>query len=83
MPDGRRYGYHWNLGAVGTNDSAGGVRWEETVSAIGNAGQRLFLLPRRDLAVVVTAGNYGAPDQSGPLQAVVRDVLPPAMRGWR
>ena len=50
MPDGRRYGYHWYLGATPLADG-GGVRWEETVSAIGNGGQRLYLLPRLDLVV--------------------------------
>ena len=80
IPDGRRYGYQWYLGAVPMDDGAGGVRWEETVSAIGNGGQRLFLLPGLDLVVAVTAGNYDAPDQWRPPLAILRDVLLPAMR---
>lgn len=80
MPDGRRYGYQWYLGAVPMDDGAGGVRWEETVNAIGNGGQRLFLLPRLDLMVAVTAGNYDAADQWRPPMVVLRDVLLPALR---
>ncbi len=81
MPDARRYGYHWYLGAVAMDDGAGGARWEETVSAIGNGGQRLFLVPRLALVVAVTAGNYDATDQWRPPQVVLRDVLLPAFQG--
>jgi CubicO group peptidase (beta-lactamase class C family) len=80
MPDGRRYGYQWYLGAVPMDNGTGGVRWEETVSAIGNGGQRLFLLPRLDLVVAVTAGNYDAVDHWRPPMVVLRDVLLPALR---
>jgi len=83
MPDGGRDGYHWYLGVVPMDDGAGGVRWEERISAIGNGGQRLFLLPRLDLAVVITAGNYDAADQSRPPMAVLRDVLLPALQAPR
>jgi CubicO group peptidase (beta-lactamase class C family) len=81
LPDGRRYGYHWYLGAVSTDDGAGGVRWEEMVTAIGNGGQRLFLLPRLRLSVAVTAGNYDAPDQWMQPNTVLRDLLLPALQG--
>lgn len=80
IPDGRRYGYHWYLGAVPMDDGSGGVRWESMVSAIGNGGQRLFLLPRLDLVVAVTAGNYDSPDQWRPPHVLLRDVLLPALR---
>jgi CubicO group peptidase (beta-lactamase class C family) len=83
MPDGRRYGYHWYLGAVARDDGKRGVRWEETVSAIGNGGQRLFLLPQLELVVVVTAGNYDAADQWRPPQIVLRDVLLPALQATK
>jgi CubicO group peptidase (beta-lactamase class C family) len=79
MPDGRRYGYQWYLGAAGMDDGSGGVRWEPMVNAIGNGGQRLFILPRLDLVVAVTSGNYDAPDQWRPPMAVLRDVLLPAL----
>jgi CubicO group peptidase (beta-lactamase class C family) len=79
MPDGRAYGYHWYLGANAMADGAG-VRWEETISAIGNGGQRLYLLPRLELAVAMTAGNYDAPDQWRSPVTLLRDVLLPALQ---
>jgi CubicO group peptidase (beta-lactamase class C family) len=81
LPDGMRYGYQWYMGRVPTNDGAGGTRWQEMVLAIGNGGQRLFLLPRLDLVVAVAAGNYNAPDQSRAPMVVLRDVLLPALPG--
>jgi hypothetical protein len=60
-------------------ESAGGVQWEETVSAMGNGGQRLLLLPRLGLVVAITAGNYDAPDQWPPPTVMLRDVLLPAL----
>ena len=78
-PDGLRYGYHWYMGAAARDGGAGDVLWEETISAIGNGGQRLFLLPRLDLVVAVTAGNYGASEQWRVPIAVLRDVLLPAL----
>ncbi|WP_233474682.1 serine hydrolase domain-containing protein [Azospirillum agricola] len=80
LPDGRHYGYQWYLGAVPADDGAGGVRWEETVRAIGNGGQYLFLLPRLRLVVTVLAGNYDAPDQWRVPMTVLRDLLLPALR---
>lgn len=48
------YGYQfW------TGDIAHGGRRLAWAAAIGNGGQRLFLVPGLDLAVVVTAGAYG------------------------
>jgi len=80
MPDGRRYGYHWYLGRVPMDDGVGGVRWEAMVNAVGNGGQRLFLLPQFDLVVVVTAGNYDMADGWRPSMVVLRDVLLPALQ---
>jgi CubicO group peptidase (beta-lactamase class C family) len=80
MPDGRRYGYQWYLGVVPTDDGAGGIVWERTVTAAGLGGQRLFLVPGRRLVVAVLAGNYDAPDQWRPPLAVLRDVVLPGMR---
>lgn len=83
MPTGQRYGYQWYLGVVPMDDGAGGVRWEHMASAIGNGGQRLFLLPKLDVAVVVTCGNYDGAEQWRPPMTVLRDVLLPAYRGDR
>ena len=79
-PDGLQYGYQWYMGATARDGGAGDVLWEETISAIGNGGQRLFLLPRLDLVVAVTAGNYGALEQERVPLAVLRDVLLPALK---
>jgi CubicO group peptidase (beta-lactamase class C family) len=80
IPDGRHYGYQWYLGSVPMRDAAGASRQEEVISASGNGGQRLFLLPRLDLVVVITAGNYDAADAGRPPTVVLRDVLLPALR---
>jgi len=70
-PDERRYGYHWYLRRIGG---------AETIAAIGNGGQRLFLLPGRDLVVAITAGNYNQPDQWVPPTVLLRDVILPSLR---
>ena len=80
MPDGRQYGYQWYLGTVPMNDGAGGVRLEKIISAVGNGGQRLFLMPRLELVVAVTAGNYNAINQADPPMVVLRDLILPALR---
>ena len=80
MPDGRRYGYQWYLGVVPIACGTGRMNVERMINAVGNGGQRLFLLPRLDLVVVVTAGNYDAVEQWRPPLAVLRDVLLPALK---
>ena len=54
--DGRQYGYHWWLGKV---DAAG--QRHQWAGAIGNGGQRLFIVPALDLVVAITAGAYNSP----------------------
>jgi hypothetical protein len=56
------------------------MRWEETVSAMGNRGQRLCLLPRLRLVLAITAGNYDVPGHWRPPMVVRRDVLLPALQ---
>lgn len=80
LADGRHYGYQWYSGAVRMNDGADGARDEKMLAAIGNGGQRLFLLPRLELVVVVTAGNYNAANQADPPIVVLRDLLLPALQ---
>lgn len=48
------YGYHWWTGTV--EGPRGSVRW---CAAIGNGGQRIFVVPDLDLVCVTTAGDYG------------------------
>jgi len=50
---GLRYGWQWWHGQV----RAGASR-VPYIAAFGNGGQRIFLVPSRDLVVVVTAGQY-------------------------
>jgi CubicO group peptidase (beta-lactamase class C family) len=58
--DGRQYGRLWYLAEGMTPALAKPIRW---IVAIGNGGQRLWLMPEADLAVVSVSGDYNAPDQ--------------------
>lgn len=80
MPDGQQYGYQWYLSTVPMDDGTGGVRREKTINAVGNGGQRLFLLPQLDLVVAVTAGNYNDPNDWRPPLVVLRDLILPALQ---
>ncbi len=62
----RRYGYQWYLDTVGPH---------RLVSASGNGGQRLFVLPDLGLVVAVTAGSYDGADQSSTPDAVLAEIL--------
>lgn len=53
--DGRQYGYHWWLGKVDATGSR-----HQWAGAFGNGGQRLYIMPSLDLAVVITAGAYNS-----------------------
>ena len=64
------YGYHWWLGK-NNNDRK---RW---VGAFGNGGQRLQIMPRGNMLMVVTAGNYNQPDAwKVPVGVLLDAVLP-------
>lgn len=68
---GAQYGYQWYV------ESIAGHR---VLAAMGNGGQRLFVLPDLDLTVAVTAGNYDDPDQwRTPLTVLERVILPTAV----
>jgi CubicO group peptidase (beta-lactamase class C family) len=75
----RRYGYQWYLGDMEFL-SGGKARLEHWVGCVGNGGQRLWVFPELDLVIVVTAGNYSAPDQWLPPIRVVREVVLPSIR---
>jgi CubicO group peptidase (beta-lactamase class C family) len=67
------YGLQWWLGRSLIDGRE--IRWS---AGIGWGGQRLFLVPDRDLLVVVTAGLYDRPDLQDQLGRTVLDryVLP-------
>lgn len=64
------YGYQW-----WTMTAQRKGRPVDVVAAIGNGGQRLFLAPDLDLAVVTTAGDYNDPAIIAPLKAVLDEVV--------
>jgi CubicO group peptidase (beta-lactamase class C family) len=66
------YGYHWWLGR-----SLLGRREIAWAAAVGYGGQRLFVVPALELAVVITAGHYADAMQGWvPLVILNRYVLP-------
>jgi CubicO group peptidase (beta-lactamase class C family) len=69
------YGFQWWLGHSQVDGRE--LHWS---AGVGWGGQRLFLVPDRDLLVVVTAGLYDQPDEQDALGRTVleRYVLPAA-----
>jgi CubicO group peptidase (beta-lactamase class C family) len=74
----QRYGYQWYLGDMEFR-AADKVHLEHWVGAVGNGGQRLYVMPDLDLIIVITAGNYSAPDQWMPPIRVVREAVLPSL----
>jgi len=60
------YGYQWWLGQV-----AWGGRELDWASALGNGGQRIFVVPALELSIVLTAGDY----DEGPIHVAENRVL--------
>lgn len=57
--DGVGYGYLWYLGQSVVPGLGGPRGW---VAGFGYGGQRLYLMPEANIAVVTFAGDYGKPD---------------------
>ncbi|WP_025619493.1 serine hydrolase domain-containing protein [Salinispora cortesiana] len=64
-----QYGYQWYVESIAEH---------LVVAAMGNGGQRLYILPELDLTVAITAGNYDDPDQWRAPLAVLKQVILPA-----
>jgi CubicO group peptidase (beta-lactamase class C family) len=67
---GLKYGRLWYIGEDGV--FPGKHRW---LAAIGNGGQRLFLMPDAELATVVLCGAYNRPDQSQAPNHIWRNIV--------
>jgi CubicO group peptidase (beta-lactamase class C family) len=73
-----RYGLHWYLGEAPVAAKSR-QRLEAWVGAFGNGGQRLFVMPGLELAVVIAAGNYDQPDQGQMPLRLWRDIVLPSL----
>ena len=75
----RRYGWHWYL----VEFFGGTSRAEHTIAGIGWGGQRLYVLPARDLVVAMNAGNYGLSgiEQARIAATVMTEAVLPGIRG--
>lgn len=60
------YGYQWWNGSVDWHGRI--LQWS---AAIGNGGQRIFVVPELDVTIVITAGDYGSAD----IQMVVGQII--------
>jgi CubicO group peptidase (beta-lactamase class C family) len=67
---GLEYGYHWWAGSAGWQ----GLKWAWS-AAFGNGGQRLFVVPDLDLAVVLTAGEYNDPKIAATVNGLFRRMV--------
>jgi CubicO group peptidase (beta-lactamase class C family) len=68
VPDGSTDGFGWHRHVL-----RAGQRDYQTFEANGNGGQFLLVVPQLDLAVVVTAGNYG---QYGVWRRIRDEMIP-------
>jgi CubicO group peptidase (beta-lactamase class C family) len=72
---GIRYGYQWVLGASTVN--GGDVPW---IAGWGYGGQRLFIVPSRDLVVAITAGLYDTAIEDAVVMGVFESNVLAAVR---
>jgi CubicO group peptidase (beta-lactamase class C family) len=73
----RRYGYQWFLLDVAFGKPKGWAagRLERMWLAMGEGGQRLFIIRALQLVIAITAGNYGQHDQWIPPTRVLREIV--------
>jgi CubicO group peptidase (beta-lactamase class C family) len=66
------YGQQWWMGRSIAQETE--VRW---IAAMGSGGQRLFIVPDRDLVMMTTSGLYFQPRQgNGALDMMANFILP-------
>jgi CubicO group peptidase (beta-lactamase class C family) len=77
----RRFGYHWYVGDFAFGEPIGWApaHLERWWGAFGEGGQRLFVMPGLDLAIAITAGNYGRSDQRIPASRIMSEVVLPSL----
>ncbi|WP_210352226.1 serine hydrolase domain-containing protein [Bradyrhizobium rifense] len=70
---GRDYGYHWYVGDFAT---AQPLHW---FGGVGWGGQYLFVMPARDLVVVIHCGNYqrSGQEQTAVMLALMKELVLP------
>lgn len=75
--DGLAYARQWWMGRLARSAAMGTEA--VVIAAMGNGGQRLFLVPSLDLVVVMTAGRYNQPANGVPASQLFRAVLAQVM----
>jgi CubicO group peptidase (beta-lactamase class C family) len=68
--DGLGYGYQWYSGSVA--HQSGTIAWH---GAMGNGGQRLFIVPKLDMTIAMTAGDYNSPTAGRAEMALFRSIV--------
>jgi CubicO group peptidase (beta-lactamase class C family) len=68
--NGLSYGYQWWTGSLDWRDRK--LAWS---AAFGNGGQRLFVVPDLDVALVITAGAYNDPAIAGTVNELFGQII--------